>query len=238
MTTGKFLLLPVFLISSLTGISQTGTNTPWYWRHGEYTINQLWTLSSTQLNILPVTLNNFWATLSGHSVCIYWQASNEENFSHYVLQRSRDAKSYENIAFISGKAGQPGIINFYSYEDADAMGIVDGKIYYRLQMLDRNGDSYLSNVAVISKGINGPTLLIYPNPTTGLCHLIVENAVADASAQLLILNSSGMEVEEKMLKLAKGRNVFTLNLEKHAPGLYVLRLRTSKGSIEAKLVIQ
>lgn len=107
---------------------------------------------------LPVTLTSFEAIPDeDRSVRLTWQTASEENFQFFGVERSPDARNFEEIARIAAtKAGQ----EHKSYIHIDSNPLA-GRNYYRLRLVDLTGESELSRlISVEMPEITAP----YPNP--------------------------------------------------------------------------
>lgn len=71
---------------------------------------------------------------------IKWQTSEEINFSHFILQSSKDATNWEDISTINGGKSN------YSY-----IIIQNTSIYYRLKMVDINNNIEYSSIITIKQ---------------------------------------------------------------------------------------
>lgn len=74
-----------------------------------------------------------------------WQTANEQNVSHFEIERSSDATNFLSVA-IKPANNQPQ--NTYTATDDIAALQSSTKIYYRIKEVDKNGFSKLSNIMV------------------------------------------------------------------------------------------
>ena len=81
------------------------------------------------------------------------------------------------------------------------------------------------------------TLLVYPNPSTGIVHLTINN-LEGKKVELSVLNVIGSVMYRETLTELNGRYSKTLDLSRFANGLYYVRLETDKTSQMCKLVIR
>jgi hypothetical protein len=94
------------------------------------------TITST----IPVELISFSATADKNQVKIVWRTASELNNHIFEIQRSRKDDEFYTIGFIEGH-GTTTEINDYNYVDKN---VERGKYYYRLNQIDFNGVSELS----------------------------------------------------------------------------------------------
>lgn len=176
-------------------------------------------------NVLPVTLIGFsgQATSDGQ-VELLWQTADEQNNSHFTIQRSKDADLWEEIGMVPGHINSE-TIQHYKYTDQN---VPTGLIFYRLKQNDLNGDfEYSEIISVMNSG--GRTLKIYPNPAKDF--LIVE--CGDLIERIMLVNPQG-----KVFRLnnrSQMNNEF--DLQKVTKGLYKVIIETKDTQLIRSLII-
>jgi hypothetical protein len=81
------------------------------------------------------------------------------------------------------------------------------------------------------------TLLVYPNPSTGIVHLTINN-LQGKKVELSVLNVIGSVMYHETLTELNDRYTKMLDLSKFANGLYYVRLESDNTSQMCKLVIR
>jgi len=81
------------------------------------------------------------------------------------------------------------------------------------------------------------TLLVFPNPSTGIVHLTINN-LEGKKVELSVLNVIGSVMYHETLTELNDRYSKTLDLSKFANGLYYVRLEADNTSQMCKLVIR
>ena len=81
------------------------------------------------------------------------------------------------------------------------------------------------------------TLLVYPNPSTGIVHLTINN-LQGKKVELSVLNVIGSVMYRETLTEMNERYTKMLDLSKFANGLYYVRLESENNSQMCKLVIR
>ena len=81
------------------------------------------------------------------------------------------------------------------------------------------------------------TLLVYPNPSTGIVHLTINN-LQGKKVELSVLNVIGSVLYHETVTELNDRYSKTLDLSKFANGLYYVRLEADNTSQMCKLVIR
>ena len=110
---------------------------------------------------LPITLLNFTGTKNNNSVLLTWKTANEINTSHFAVQRSLDAVDFTDIKIVPATPGS--VTKTYNFAD-NVAAIKAPKIYYRLQMVDKDGKFEMSKVVSVTLANQGLRFIIKPNP--------------------------------------------------------------------------
>lgn len=156
--------------------------------------------------VLPIELSNFTYNLNGNNQLeVQWQTEQEENMSHFELERSTDLINWERLAQI--KAHNADVATTY-YQNVNRL---DQKQYLRLKMIDQEENAQFSEVLVVEK-INTAELAISPNPVSA--ELILHGFDAD---QVILANSVGQVFEAQ--KIADNK----LDVSSLPQGLYFIR---------------
>ena len=80
------------------------------------------------------------------------------------------------------------------------------------------------------------TLVVYPNPSTGIVHLTI-NGLEGRRAEVTVLNVIGTVMYRETLTELSERSTKTLDLTKFANGLYYVKLEVDNSSQLCKLII-
>ena len=114
---------------------------------------------------LPVHLSGFEGKLSGGSVQFSWETLTESNSKGFGLERSKDGKHWQEIAFIPSKSSN-GFSTKALHYTAQDNAPVNGLNYYRLRQdrLDLSVGLY-SEIKTIQAG-QSSVVSVYPNPAT------------------------------------------------------------------------
>ena len=112
------------------------------------------------LSALPVELTTFKAKLKNNSTELHWQTATETNNYGFQLQKSKDAISWEDLAFIEGQ-GTSSLSHEYEYTDARPY---EGFNYYRLQQIDLDGKYEYSEVIAVEFKKQDAAVSVFPNP--------------------------------------------------------------------------
>lgn len=173
---------------------------------------------------LPLTL----LSLEGRrqtdqKVYLEWYTADEDNTSHFVIERSADAIRFMPIG--NRKAVGAG---GHRYEFVDPIAL-QGTNYYRLKMLDQDGRFRYSKVISIRSGLSTLQVKITPNPAREQTMLLLEDQKLIGTRALLYdLNG---KLKQKIL-LQQQTKVL---LNNYVAGIYFLKL--ANGQVE-KIIVE
>ena len=140
---------------------------------------------------LPVNLTAISARAIGKANRIDWTSASEEAAAAFVVERSTNGVEFTAI----GKVAAQGKSAAYTFTDeTPAAGIS----YYRLQMLDVNGESNYSRTVTATQGrSNTVAMSAYPNPATD--RITVEVAGATEGSTITLKDLSGKTLAQQTL---------------------------------------
>jgi hypothetical protein len=133
--------------------------------------------------VLPLTLVHFYGNRQGSNIMLKWKTEDEVNTSHFIVERSADGIHFTAIQEVKTNgtsAGNYSIIDNHS---------IAGKLYYRLQMVDKGGKFTYSNIIRISNDENGVS--VTPQLITNNSELKVSYNTATQSATVQIIGVDG-----------------------------------------------
>ncbi len=179
------------------------------------------------VNILPVELVDFQAQrLSERSVQCKWFTASELNTSHFELERSSDGFHFEKIAEITASGNSTELLNYDCLDNSAS----DKELYYRIKMVDLNGEFEYSAVRAILGG--GESLInVYPNPT----HDWVNVLSSESNATITITTSSGRIIDQTDGSAFDDQYKF--NLSNEPDGVYYI-ITQSNGEQEFKRLVK
>lgn len=138
---------------------------------GDITQSSNWTTSSTAIN-LPVNLESISIKIVGHSTLLSFSTATELNNSHFVIERSADARNFTEIGRVQG-AGTTRVPQSYTFTDEKPLS---GLNYYRLRQVDFDGAESLSGVVSVVFGKQG-SITIAPSPATDRVRIQLDEAL-------------------------------------------------------------
>jgi hypothetical protein len=176
---------------------------------------------------LPVNLLSFNGNNNGRDVTLTWQTTNEEQFSHFEIEKSTDGRNYNMLGRTNAQGGFSYLPFDYNYQDNSP---VAGANFYRLKLVDVAGSFKYSSVVKVIVGKTGNAFLISPNPAAN------EITVSTASMlynQVVISDMAGRIV----LQQAMATNNQKVDISRLTPGQYLITLTGGEEKVTQKLVI-
>jgi Zn-dependent metalloprotease len=162
---------------------------------------------------LPVTLAKFEGEQTSEGNLLLWETSSEVSNDHFVVERSRDARKFDEITKIAG-VGTSAVRNAYSFTDCH---YDKGLNYYRLKQVDTDGSfAYSRMIAIESDGMK--EIKYFPNPVQSLLNIELPNPNM-LQCNVKVFNSAGQcVVAKERVKISKGK--MSLDLAKLPAGVY------------------
>lgn len=182
-------------------------------------------------SLLPVKLNSFTGKDMSNQVQLNWETGSEINTASFVVEKSNDGNSFASIGTITAAGYKTGLAS-YSFTDKNPSA---GKNYYRLKMVDKDGDADYSNVVVLnmSTANSSNVISLYPNPAAS--YVVIKHPYAMANEQLKIVNLAGNIVLQKQITAASFQT--RIDLPNLPRGTYELVWTNGKELSANKLVI-
>jgi len=190
------------------------------------------TLASSEVGALPITLISFDGDAKDHGVELNWSTSDEVDNSHMIVERSNNGFDFERIGMVDG-SGTSSAINHYLFTDKQPH---EGINYYRLVDVDFHANEDYS--ATIMVEFKYPELIkrMYPNPVRRGDKVFIETKGDPSLFSIGLYNSSG--IKEKLISEVDVRGKAILRTGNLLPGLYMVVIRNGDQTNRYKLWIR
>ncbi len=176
---------------------------------------------------LPVTLYSFTGQRANETSVLNWTTSSEQNNSHFVVERSKDGKTFSPLsAKISSKGvnGNSSVNLEYGYTDVSP---IQGHNYYRLQQVDIDGHESYSGTVDVYFGTE-TMVTMYPNPVNTELNIQLNTPEA-GRARVKIMDATGRVVRTVELSLQAGSNATKVDMQSLSDGVYMVSISNGKG---------
>ena len=175
---------------------------------------------------LPVTLLNFTATALPNKVQLNWTTSSELNSSHFTVERSTDGSHFNAIAQVVA-AGNSSVEKKYLYNDGEALHLGASSLYYRIQMIDKDGKSKSSGVLNVRLKEPPFGVTVLPNPVQQQLSVLF-NAAGAKKIGLNVTDANGKLVYRQELPTGRSAYQQNINVAGFAKGIYFIQLVTDQ----------
>lgn len=169
---------------------------------------------------LPVDLLTFNGVLQNNATQLDWKTSQEVNMSHFEIERSIDGTNYAAIGSVNA-AGSSSTTTDYAFTDNDVTSLAANVVYYRLKIVDKDGEFKYSNIITLSLA-SYARITVTPNPViTGNVRVAI-TADKAGRADWKLTDNAGRVVIQGSAQVSRGNNQVLLNVDKLAGGIYHL----------------
>lgn len=179
---------------------------------------------------LPVEVLTFTGEPVEGDVKLNWKTGASEGFSHFELERSRDAYNFTKIG------SENGMKSNYEFLDKTAD---PGRNFYRLKQVDLNGSSVYSEVVEVNLRWQGPQVKVYPNPADRYVMVDWKGRSAATEFDIQLLDTYGRLAYQEVGAPADGPFFSRqIPVEELQSGVYVLKVRLGAETAVRKLIVQ
>jgi len=173
---------------------------------------------------LPVKLVSFSATPAENRTRLEWRTAEEENVSHFEIQRSTDASAWTALPANTPAVGEGG----HRYEAVDDSPLA-GLAYYRLKMVDLDGTfAYSQIVSVDFSGKGNAPVVLFPNPVADKLYIRTGNR-RFSKVQLHSLSGAHL--------YTSAENQSVLDVARLAPGMHWVTIFYTDGSQSSHKIV-
>ncbi len=171
--------------------------------------------------ILPVKLISFAAKVNSNcSTVLQWKTTNENNLKGYIIEYSQNSISFQQAGNVSASSIDNAAVKEYNFQHH----AFQGKAYYRIKMMDRDGRCQYSNIIALPINCTKTAVLIYPNPVHDFLSINITLASGTFTNTAALYDAAGKLLCKKILR--NGTN--TIDMASLPKGLYNLKLVIDK----------
>lgn len=174
--------------------------------------------------VLPIDLVSFSGTNDECSIQLEWETATEVNFSHFEIEKSADGSNYSAFGRLDSRGSAA---NGYEY-DFEITENIHPINYFRLKVIDLDGSFAYSEVITVKSECykEGQISIseIFPNPATDKANFQLVVPFSEEQVSINIVSISGKMVQSNFQMLEEGANLFSINTERLAPGIYFVQV--------------
>lgn len=192
--------------NSTSGVVQTEFISP----------NRFYTFGFGTATTLPIHLTDFNVRkLNSQEALVQWNVTAESTPVSFVIERSTNGVQFNAIGTVNANGAT-------AYQFTDTR-IPNGKLYYRLQMLDQDGTITYSDIQSILNSNNDSKLQVFPTITNAQTQLKVEVA-RTSKVTMMVSDNSGKVLIRSAHVLNAGTQFLPVNASSLANGVYYVVL--------------
>jgi len=170
---------------------------------------------------LGIDFISFSGKLNHGNADLIWTTSKENEPVYYSIERSYDGTNFTSIGSVPGNNNINAVNNTYKYTDLN----VQGKIWYRIAMVNKDGHKKYSRIIILEDNTVNFGLTSVVNPFTTKLDFgitVSQNSRLDVT----LLNISGKAVRKQTFNVYSGANNLTIVDTEILPvGMYILQIR-------------
>ncbi|MGB8190468.1 MAG: T9SS type A sorting domain-containing protein [Chitinophagaceae bacterium] len=182
-------------------------------------------------SVLKTTLKNFRASLEGREAQLDWNVSGQ-GAAWYAIERSMDAVHFGETGRIPAGASLSN-----NYID-DVTAIAADVIYYRLRIIDHNGNSQYSKIIALQRsGTVKAGFRLMPNPVRDQAQLLF--TVPETVQAIISVHSlSGATLRSEKRNLQKGASLVELeSFSNWQRGVYFIKVAIGEDLFTEKMIL-
>lgn len=180
---------------------------------------------------LPISLLDFSAALQNNIAQLSWQAANEQNVAYYNVQLATDGLRFSTIGKTEVLAG-PAASKQYSFP-SNIAGNASGRLYYRLQIIGKDGGISYSKIQILSLDKKAGFVLS-PNPARGQFYIVPNAGFQLKNATLTLTDIAGRQVINRTIT---GNNQQQISVQGLAKGIYTVNIMNGKNAFQQKILV-
>jgi hypothetical protein len=185
---------------------------------------------------LPLTLLEFTANKTSEvNVKVQWSTAREDRVKHYEIERSLDAGNF----LIVGKIVARNSNRTEHYSFTDITSGITGTLYYRLKMVDKDGQFSYSQMKTINKQQNVEMVKIFPTVLRRGEALQLQVVVTGNNRMTYVLfDHVGRELSNGVISNTGTSNTRLINTRNFSSGIYVIQILQANKKQSIQFVIQ
>lgn len=175
--------------------------------------------------LLPVEWLYFDGETDNKINSLRWATESEQNTAYFNVQRSQDGVSFQTIGTVNAQ-GNATVATHYTFDDEHPF---EGANYYRLELIDADGQENYSNIILLRITTDGKGYTFYPNPTKDVVYYQYEATNKD-QLEIEVLDVLGKQLTTFQHTSILGLNNIGIDLSEYPVGTYMVRVHNSNSS--------
>ncbi len=180
-------------------------------------------------SLLPFSKFDLTATLASNKVLLKWETIDEVNALSFQVEKSvNEANHFVSIAEVKAATNTFGGRTYNLPDDVSAHA--NSTIYYRVRLIEKDGNVKFSNVATIKLGTQ-TIAQVWPKPFQNKINIALYSQLTQ-DAVIELFDMAGKKVFSTKYQMTKGQNQFAINMQNElAAGLYQLKISVANDEV-------
>lgn len=158
-------------------------------------------------------------------------AQDQENIQAFTLENSHDGLNFDLLQSFGSENSKS------EYKLLDQSPIL-GKNYYRIKAMDLDGETYFSNLVLLTNQEETFTFgNIYPIPAKNTLNVDFSH-FQNEKLSIELIDLLGKTILKEHIQAIKGGNSIQLNVSEFSSGVYTVKLMSPSNEIYKKIIIQ
>ena len=189
-----------------------------------------WTFGSWNVT-LPVNLMRFDGAKTEEGAYLYWEVTQEEALSHYIVEKRTDKQDFLPI----GEVEAHNAVGFFDYGLSDTD--FNESAYYRLVMVGEDGQRSYSQVVYLDKEGQLTKLKLFPNPSNHSLNLSINGLLTgDEVLQVAVFDVQGRRVWSGNQNLTQTNHELRKLAGELAEGMYFFQIHYQGQEYSKRLI--
>lgn len=162
---------------------------------------------------------------------LYWQTESEINFSHFEVEHSTDNINFEKV----GEIKSLNLLHELSTYSFMHNNVASSKHYYRLKIVDIDGQSFYSKTISQDNSIESNSISIFPTIVTDHIQIVSDDMLI-SSVKISSIHGQTMSIKNPNAQQA---NWQLSELGISSPGIYIISVYSDEGlQKQEKILVQ
>ncbi len=180
-------------------------------------------INSIQGSTLPVTLVNFNGKSVKEGVRLTWTTSQEINNRYFEINRAGNEGIFRTIGRVNAVEA-PGLNNDYLFVDPNPL---NGKNYYQLKQVDKDGSSRIYRTIAVSVGGNEQSIRLISSDPSSL--VVAIRADGNRKGSIVYCDLQGRVLYNQPATLVPGENIIRISVAGGSKQLGVVSFTNAEG---------
>ncbi|WP_118976145.1 PQQ-dependent sugar dehydrogenase [Taibaiella koreensis] len=175
--------------------------------------------------VLPLSLRSFTGTYRNNTARLSWETAMEQSLDRFEIEYSQDGQQYRFTATVAAH-NMPSTYGFDHFVPAE------GKLFYRLKMIDQDGRYRYSDILTLNAS-GTSAALVYPTLIKdGWLYL----SLPQDMSHMRLTAMNGVTVWQQNLAGLQGPQRFSLGAL--ARGMYIVHLQGAGNTTQQKIILE